>query len=133
VKGEKRKMRVEIKMPKNLDRWVYKMEKLGRKIERAVKESGLEELGDALECSFRSSVIDKEQMKKRVSGLVKVQKMLPIEKLAEALNITNEDAENFIYELVADGIEGSLEEGVFKFTNTAEDVISRVNNLIDKM
>ena len=128
-----RKMKVNINMPKNLDKWAHEMERLGRKIERAVKESGLEELGDALECSFRSSVIDKEQMKKRVSGLIKVQKALPIRRLAEALNITDEDAENLIYELVSDGIEGSLEESVFKFTSTPEEVISKLNDLIDKM
>ena len=133
MNGEKRKMRVSINMPKNLDRWAHKMERLGRKIERAVKESGLEELGDTIECCFRSSITDKEQMKKLVSGLIKVQKALPIKKFAEALDIPDEDAENLIYELVADGIEGSLEEGVFKFTGTPEEVISKLNSLIDKL
>lgn len=126
-------MRVSINLSKNLDRWAHRMERLGRKIERAVKESGLEELGETFECCFRSSGTDKEQLKKRVSGLIKVQKALPIRKLAEALNITDEDAENLIYELVADGIEGSLEESVFKFTSTPEEVISKLNDLIDKM
>ncbi len=126
-------MRVSINLSKNLDRWAHKMERLGRKIERAVKESGLEELGDTFECYFRSTIADKEQLKKRVSGLIKVQKALPIRKLAEALNITDEAAENLIYELVADGIEGSLEESVFKFTSTPEEVISKLHDLIDKM
>ncbi len=126
-------MRVNINLSKNLDRWAHKMERLGRKIERAVKESGLEELGDTFECCFRSTIADKEQLKKRVSGLIKVQKALPIRKLAETLDITDEDAENLIYELIADGIEGSLEESVFKFTSTPEEVISKLNDLIDKM
>ena len=126
-------MRVDINMPKNLDKWAHKMESLGRKIEKAVKESGLEELGDTIESCFRSSITDKEQMKKSVSGLIMVQKALPIRKLAEALNITDEDAENLIYELVADGIEGSLEESVFKFKSTPEEVISKLHDLIDKM
>lgn len=133
VKGEKSKMKVSINIPKNLGRWANKMERLGRKIEKAVRESGLEELGDTIEFCFRSSITDKEQMKKRVSGLIKVQKAQPIKKLAESLNITYEDAENPIYELVADGIEGSLEEGVFKFTNTPEEVISKLHGLIDNL
>ena len=120
-------------MPKNLDRWAHKMEKLGRKIEIAVNESGLEELGDTIECCFRSSITDREQMKKSVRELIIVQKALPIRKLAEVLHITDEDAENIIYELVADGIEGSLEEGVFKFTSTSEEVISKLSDLIDNM
>ena len=123
-------MRVNINIPKNLER---KMERLGRKIERAVKESGIEELEDSIENCFRSIIVDKEQLKKRVSGLIKVQKALPISKLAEALNIYSEDAENLIYELVADGIEGNLEEGVFKFTSTPEEVISKLNEFIDRM
>ena len=126
-------MKVCINFPKNLDKWAHKMERFARKIERAVKESGLEELGDIINCYIRSNIIDKEQMKKRVSGLIMVQKALPIKNLAEALNIHDEDAENIIYELVADGIEGSLEEGVFKFTNSAEEVISRLSDLIDNM
>ncbi len=123
-------MRVNINIPKNLER---KMERLGRKIERAVKESGIEELEDSIESCFRSIIVDKEQLKKRVSGLIKVQKALPISKLAEALNISSEDAENLIYELVADGIEGNLEESVFKFTCTPEEVISKLNEFIDRM
>ena len=42
-------------------------------------------------------------------------------------------AENLVYELEADGIEGTLEEGVFKFTSPSEEVISKLDELIDKM
>ena len=38
-----------------------------------------------------------------------------------------------VYEMVADGIEGTLEEGVFKYTSTFEDVIAKLHELIDKM
>jgi hypothetical protein len=65
--------------------------------------------------------------------LIKLQKNLPIDKLAQALNRTNEDAENLIYELVDDGIEGTLEEGIFKFTSSPDEVISKINDLIDKI
>ncbi|MHA1487510.1 MAG: hypothetical protein ACTSSC_10135, partial [Promethearchaeota archaeon] len=78
-------------------------------------------------------LIDTDRIKKRVRGLIKLQKSLPIDKLAQALNRTKEDAENLIYELVDEGIEGTIEEGVFKFTNAPDDVISKINALIDKL
>ncbi len=122
-----------------------KLEEIGDSIERAVKESGIEDLGNKIEREFKGKKIkpkikinlatssDKDRIKKRVRGLIKLQNNLPIDKLAQALNRANEDAENLIYELVDEGIEGSLEEGVFKFTNAPEDVISKINELIDKM
>ena len=131
-----------------LDEWGKSMEKMGGKIEKAVKKSGIEELGKKLERQFEGkkekkgkkgvkihidSEIDKERIKKRVKGLIKLHKSIPIDKLGKALNKTNEYAENMIYELAAEGVEGSLEEEVFKFTSTSEDVISKLYELIDKM
>lgn len=122
-----------------------KLEEMGENIERALKESGIEDLGDKIEREFKGKKIkpkikidlstssDKDRIKKRVRGLIKLQKSLPIEKLAQALNQANEDAENLIYELVDEGIEGSLEEGVFKFTSAPDEVISKINELIDNM
>jgi hypothetical protein len=133
-----------------------KLEEWGENIERAVKESGIEELGEEMEKKYgdkygkrfkidldtkkkpnirvnHAPKNDKDRIKKRVRGLIKLQKSLPIDKLAQALNKTNEDAENLIYELVDEGIEGSLEEGTFKFTSNPDDVISKINALIDKM
>jgi len=124
-----------------------KLEELGENIERAVKESGIEDLASEIEREVEgkkkkskikidlssSSSSDKDRIKKRVRGLIKLQKSLPIEKLAQALNRANEDAENLIYELVDEGIEGSLEKGVFKFTSAPEEVISKINELIDNM
>ncbi|MFW9990035.1 MAG: hypothetical protein ACFFC3_15415, partial [Candidatus Odinarchaeota archaeon] len=77
--------------------------------------------------------ITKERIKKRVYGLIKLHNKLPIEKLALALGKSSEAAENLIYEMVAEGIEGKLEESVFKFTSTSEEVISIIDELIDKM
>jgi len=132
---------------KKLEKLGRNMEKMGEGIEQAVKDSGIEELGKKLEREFggkkgkgKSKIhiavnqgTDKERIKKRVSGMIKLHKSLPIEKFAQALGISNEDAENLVYELVADSIEGTLEEGVFKFTGTSEEVISKLNELIDKM
>jgi hypothetical protein len=122
-----------------------KLEEMGESIERAVKESGIEDLGDKIEREFKQKKIkpkikinlatsdDKDRIKKRVRGLIKLQNSLPIDKLAQALNRANEDAENLIYELVDEGIEGTLEETVFKFTSAPEEVIIKINELIDKM
>ncbi|NVM16777.1 MAG: hypothetical protein HWN80_03615 [Candidatus Lokiarchaeota archaeon] len=124
-----------------------KLEELGERIEEGLLEEldDLEGLGNKIEHEFKGKKIkpkikinlatsgDKDRIKKRVRGLIKLQNSLPIEKLAQALNRASEDAENIIYELVDEGIEGSLEEGVFKFTNAPEDVISKINELIDKM
>ena len=122
-----------------------KLDQMGENIERAVRESGIEDLGDKIEREFKGKKTkpkikinldisdDKDRIKKRVRGLIKLQNSLPIDKLAQALNQANEDAENLIYELVDEGIEGSMEEGVFKFTSAPEEVISKINELINKM
>lgn len=122
-----------------------KLDHMGADIEKILKESGLEDLGDKIERQFNkkkikpifkeqiSPKIDKDRIKQRVKGLIKIQKSLPIEKLAQALNKTKEEAENLIYELAAEGIDGILESGVFKFKDDPEVVISNLFDLIDKM
>jgi len=123
------------------------LESLGERIEKSLKKSGIEDLGDKIEREFKKKGKqiktrihlepiprkDIERIKKRVQGLIKLQNSIPIEKLAQALSIPNEEAENLIYELVAEGVEGKLEEGVFKFTGNSEDVISKLYELIDKI
>jgi hypothetical protein len=128
-----------------LEQLGVKLEKMGEGLEKAVKESGIEELGEQLEKKYgkqkgksKINVVfqtdsDKDRIKKRVAGLVKLHKSLPIDKLAQALNKSDDYAENLIYELAAEGIEGELEGGVFKFTSTPEEVISKINEFIDKM
>jgi predicted HicB family RNase H-like nuclease len=128
-----------------LEQWGHKLEKVGEEIERAVEESGIEDLGEKIEAKIAKKVKkpkivmhvskteDTERIKKRLQGLIKLQKSIPIEKLAQALNIPNEEAENLIYELAAEGIEGELDGGVFKFTSPTEEVIAKLFELIDKM
>ena len=128
-----------------LEAWDRKMEKRGNKIEKAVKKSGLEDLGDEIEREIVkgktepknkvgfSQKINIERIKKRIRGLIKIQKSLPIEKFAKALNRTNNYTENLIYELADEGIEGSIEDGIFKFTNDPEEVISKLLNMIDNV
>ncbi len=146
-------VRKSMKFVKNNIGDIAKLERLGRNlelmgedIEQVVKDSGIEEIGEKFEQKFGKKkkgkheiklTIDtetkKERIKKRVSGLIKLYNSIPIDKLAQALGKSNEDAENMVYEIAADGIEGTLEEGVFKFTSTSEEVISKLNELIDKI
>ncbi|NVM36917.1 MAG: hypothetical protein HWN81_15070 [Candidatus Lokiarchaeota archaeon] len=129
-----------------LERLGHKLEIMGEDIEQALKDSGIEEIGEKIEEQFgkkkgkpknKITIIlnpdKKERIKKRVSGLIKLHNNLPIEKLAQALDKSNEEAENLVYELVAIGIKGTLDGGVFKFTDTSEEVILKLNELIDKM
>ncbi len=145
-------VRKSMKFVKNNIGDIAKLEHLGRNLERmgvdiekAVKDSGIEEIGAKLEKKYGKKkgehkikfTIDtdskKERMKKRVSGMITIHKSIPIDKLAQAIEKSEDDAENLIYELVAEGIEGTLEEGLFKYTGTVEEVIDKLNELIDKM
>ncbi|MHA1509390.1 MAG: hypothetical protein ACTSO6_11880 [Promethearchaeota archaeon] len=142
-------IRKSMKFVKNNIGDFSKLEEFGESIERAVKESGIEDLAEKMEREAggkkkksrikidlsgpKSISSDTDRIKKRVRGLIKLQKSLPIDKLAQALNKANKDAENLIYELVDEDIEGTIEEGVFKFTSTPDEVISKINELIDKM
>jgi DNA repair exonuclease SbcCD ATPase subunit len=137
---------------------VAKLEKLGDIIERTVEETGIEDIGDRIEQSLKeagidgsinlgkkrgkvvvpdvlrsSSTEDKERIKKRITGLVKLHKSIPIDKLAQALNKSEEFAENMIYELAAEGIDGDLEEGIFKYTGEIDDVLDVLFKLIDRL
>ena len=136
-----------------------KMEKWGDNIEKVVERSGIEELGEKIEQSlkdvdiddiktrYRSSKAgarikvalngslsgDSERIKKRITGLLKLHKSIPINKLAQTLNKSEEFAENLIYELAALGVEGELEEGIFKFSGDIDEVLTTLFELIDKL
>ncbi|TFG23471.1 MAG: hypothetical protein EU533_03165 [Promethearchaeota archaeon] len=121
------------------------IEGLGEKLEKAIKTSGIESAGDIFAegtkirpskvyAEFKkSSDSEKERIKKRIKGLIKLQGSIPIDKLSQALEISEEEAENMIYELAAEGVEGKLEEGVFKYTTDEEQVIMKLFQLIDKL
>jgi hypothetical protein len=129
-----------------LEQWGRKMEKMGDKIEKAVEKSGIEDLGRQIEAQFGDPKskpkvkvalarddVDKERIKKRVRGLVKLHNSIPIEKLANTLNKSTEYAENIIYELVDEGIGGSIEANEFKYMGEQEEVISKLLDILDKM
>ncbi|MBY9017563.1 MAG: hypothetical protein KGD66_01915 [Candidatus Lokiarchaeota archaeon] len=116
---------------RKLDEFGKKMEQWGDNIEKAVEKSGIEDIGKKIK--LKSTSVDKERIKRRITGLVKLQKGIPINKFAQALNKSEEFAENIIYELVAEGVEGELDEGVFKFSGDAEEVLSVLFELIDNI
>ncbi|TFF90951.1 MAG: hypothetical protein EU548_00375 [Promethearchaeota archaeon] len=131
------------------------LDNLGEKIEEAVKKSGIEDIGEKIEAQINEKdlekiikqkykskgpkaetakeSVEKERLKKRVRGLIKLQKSIPIAKLAQILDISEEQAENLIYEIAAEGIEGDLEEGVFKFSTDPDEVIEVLYQLIDRI
>jgi len=121
------------------------IEDLGDRIEQAVKKSGIGDLGEKIDKKYKgkkhearikidiSDETDKERAKKRIQGLIKLKNSIPIEKLAQVLSIPTEEAENMIYELAAEGIEGSLQEGIFQFEGDTEKVIEALFKLIDKL
>lgn len=120
---------------RKLDEFSKKMGQWGENIEKAVEESGISDIENKIRIKSTSgdSSVDKERIKRRITGLIKLQKGIPIKKLAQALNKSEEFAENIIYELVAEGIEGELDEDMFKFSGDAEEVLSVLFELIDKI
>jgi len=126
-------MSLNFKIPDDLEEFGSKMEKMGKKIEEAIDKLGLDKLSEKIGECFQTKEIDREQIKKRIKGLVITQKALPINKLANAMDVSELDAENLIYELVADGIDGVLEAGVFKYLNTSEEILSKLNDIVDNL
>jgi len=133
-----------------LEQFGRKMEKMGEKIEKSVKASGIEELGEKIDAQFGKGKIkpkikvhveqtadeEKIKKKKRIQGLITLNqksKSIPIDKLAQAIEKSYEEAENLIYELAGGDIKGELEGGVFRFTNPAEEVIQKLFEMIDNM
>jgi len=118
------------------------IDELGDEIEMAVKESGIKDLDKTLNIyidkkkskqKFKPkavSEVDKERIIKRIRGLIKLENGLPIDKLARILDVSDTDAENLIYELVDEGIEGNLEENIFKFSGNIEEVVEKLKSLI---
>jgi len=123
-----------------LEEWGEKMEKIGEEIEKAVEKSGIEDLDKKIAVSINKErkADNKENIKKRVRGLIKLhqnEKIILIEKLANAIGKSLEYAENLIYELVDEGIGGTIngDKNAFVYMNDPEEVISKLLSLIDKM
>lgn len=83
--------------------------------------------------SHPETSIDKERLKQRIQGLIRIYHNIPLDKLATALNISKEQAENYIFELVARDIDGTIKEEVFIYTDDDSKVIYAFRNLIDEI
>ena len=142
VRGSMKFVKNNIGDLKKLNLYSKVIDELGDEIEMAVKESGLKELDKTLNIyidkekgkkKFKPkavSEVDKERIIKRIRGLIKLENGIPIDKLARILNISDTDAESLIYELVDEGVDGTLEENVFKFSGNTEEVIEKLKNII---
>jgi len=74
-----------------------------------------------------TSIETLEVLKKRVKGIIKIKKMIPINEVAEILNINPKLVQSWIYELAGeDKIEGDFDGDGFKFTNELNAVIDAV-------
>ncbi len=73
-----------------------------------------------------------ERFKRRVKGLINLHGAIPVKRLSLALEITEVDAENLIYELMNKGINGELKDSVFYFDNPQEEVTTIINQFIDE-
>jgi predicted HicB family RNase H-like nuclease len=123
---------------KKLEKMEEYFEKMGGDIENALRESGIKDIGKNLKAKITvdtnsGSKIDKEAIKKRIQGIIKLHNAIPIDKLALALNKSVADAEKLIYELAGEGLDGTLEGRIFKYTGDMENVISKFNEKIDQM
>ena len=111
-------------------------EKMGGDIEKAVRNSGIEDLGNKIKARVKletGSGMDKEAIKKRITGIIRLYKAVPIDKLALALGKNVADAETLIYELAGEGLDGTIEDGVFKFSADLDTVIAKFNEKVDQM
>ncbi|MFX1268362.1 MAG: hypothetical protein ACFFAK_10425 [Promethearchaeota archaeon] len=142
VRGSMKFVKNNIGDLKKLNLYGKIIDELGDEIEMAVKESGIKDLDKTFniyidkkkrEKKFKPkavSEVDKERIIKRIRGLIKLENGIPIDKLARILDISDTDAESLIYELVDEGIEGTLDQNVFKFSGNIEEVIEKLKSLI---
>jgi len=123
---------------KKLEKMGEYFDKMGGDIERTIKESGIENLGEKIKAKITLDTDshfknNKETIKKRIQGIIKLHKAIPLDKLALAMNKKVEDAEKLIYELAGEGLDGTLEEGIFKYTGDIDDVIARFDKKVDEL
>ncbi|MHA1719730.1 MAG: hypothetical protein ACTSWX_02940 [Promethearchaeota archaeon] len=141
--GDFKEIRVEkTKKKGGLDSLEQKIERWGERLENYVKEQvDQRDFSKSPNYSaFNSqkssggihfSEENKEKIQRRITGLIKINQNIPVEKLAKILNCTSDEAENLIYELAAEGIEGFMEKGVFRYENPTDEVITTLFNILE--
>ncbi len=116
-----------------LDELGKTIDKFGKEMDNEFNKSGIKEVFSDKKKAKAPAMSEQkmEKIKRRIEGLIKLHNSIPLEKLALALESTEEYAENLIYELAAEGIQGELDEGVFKFANNADEVINAIFELLE--
>jgi len=117
------------KKKKGFDNLEQRIERWGEKLEKYVKDQVGED-GKAGRAKFGEE--NQEKLKKRITGFIKINQAIPVDKFAQILKCSIPEAENLIYELAAEGIEGFMEKGVFRFENPVDDVISEIFKILER-
>ncbi len=123
IRVEKRK-----KKKGNFDDLEARIEKWGDKIEKKFEQK-YEKSGQA---GIQFNEDNQERLKRRITGFIKINQAIPVDKFAQILNCSIADAENLIYELAAEGIDGFMEKGVFRYESSTEDVISEIFKILER-
>ena len=111
-------------------------EKMDIETGKGIHESRLGESNKSFKSNIKIELLSremKEAIKKRIQGIIKLHRSIPIDKLALAMNRSVEEAEVLIYELAGEGLEGTLEGGIFKYSEDIDTVISKFFKKIDEM
>ena len=128
--GDVGDIRIEkVKKKKGYGNLEQRIEKWGEKLEKYVKDQVGED-GKAGRAKFSEE--NQEKLKKRITGFIKINQSIPVDKFAQILKCSLAEAENLIYELAAEGIEGFMEKGVFRFENPVDDVISEIFKILER-
>ncbi|MEJ2250009.1 MAG: hypothetical protein P8Y70_16995 [Candidatus Lokiarchaeota archaeon] len=139
----------EIKALKKLGKKLEKMGKLeklgsilggefGRKVNEIFSTEKTKQ--ESKEPSDKINKMDQEksdidwinQKKEQFKKIIEERNHISIEEISQILEISEDQAEILIYELVGEGIVGKLEEGVFKFTDNREKVLFNFYKFIEK-
>jgi len=105
-----------------------RIERWGDKIEKKFEDK----YGKSGQASIQFSEENQEKMKKRIRGFIKINQSIPVDKFAQILNCSIAEAENLIYELAAEDIDGFMEKGVFRYESSTEDVISTIFKILER-
>jgi hypothetical protein len=109
-----------------------RIEKWGEKLEKYVTDKVGDGRYPKQDKSAKFTEANQEKLKKRITGFIKINQSIPVDKFAQILNCSIADAENLIYELAAEDIDGFMEKGVFRYESSTEDVISTIFKILER-
>ncbi len=118
----------------NFDNLEQRIERWGDKLEKKLeKKYGTQDFyPNKTRNGIKINEENQEKLKKRIKGFIKINQNIPVDKFAQILNCSIAEAENLIYELAAEGIDGFMEKGVFRYESSTEDVISEIFKILER-